>query len=1130
MEQSIQLTPIGRYSTGIFDGGAAEIPAFDPISQRLFVTNGDTGNIDVLNFSNPSNPIKINEIDLSDFGVGANSVATNNGIVVTAVEAEDGLTPGQAVFFDTDGNILNAVTVGVLPDMITFTPDGSQVVVANEAEPTDEGNPEGSVSIINVLNGVENLTQADVSTADFSEFNGQEAELISRGVRLFPDTPAGQDLEPEFIAVSPDSQTAFVTLQENNTVAKIDLTTAEIIELQPLGLKDFSQGLPELTQYPWDLSGEVLGTTPAGQEILLGGISGLFFEGIDENGNLEFIATPDRGPNGDPTDVDGDGLNERPFALPDYQPRFVRFNLDQESGEIDITDQIFLTRNAGGILLPLTGLPNLQAAEAGTAYTDEEPVDLFGNPLENDPFGADMESVIVAPDGTFWSSDEYRPAIYHFDQDGILIDRFIPEGTAEAAGRTEGFFGSETLPEVYAQRRSNRGFEGMAYDTDNDKLYAWIQSPIDNPDVSNAEAAELGERSDFNSRNSQVIRILEFDPTTEEPTGEYVYFLEGSPGVDKIGDAVYQGDGKFYVIERDSGTTATAEKFIFEIDLTGATNILGTELSEATDENALEQMTPDELAAMGVEAVDKTKVVNLPSIGYLAGDKPEGLALLPDGSLAVINDNDFGLLDEDIPVDGSVPFNPDPTQTVLGIIEFNGSNGLDASNRDDGINIQNWPVFGMYQPDAIASYEVDGQIYYVTANEGDSRDEEERIADLELDPIAFPNAEELQLEENLGRLEVSPFNGDLDNDGDFDQLWSYGARSVSIWDENGNLVFDSGDEIAQITANAFPDNFNATNDENNFDNRSDDKGAEPEGVTIGVVDDKTYAFVGLERIGGVVVYDISDPAAAEFVDYVNPRDFSVEFDLNEEEDPDPTDEQLAAVGDLGPEGLTFINAEDSPTGRPILMVSNEVSGTTTAYDFGSTPVEGTDDADELVGSDANDLILAKAGNDIVAGQLGDDVIFGSEDDDILRGDDNSRSSGGTVGGDDVIFGGLGNDRIGGKGGNDELYGDEGDDILFGDDGDDILRGGLGMDVLTGDNSSGGSGIDTFILAPGEGTDTIADFEVEVDFIGLADGLTFDQITLSQTNLDVAIAANGEVLALAKLQTVDAFSESNFTTI
>jgi Ca2+-binding RTX toxin-like protein len=1081
-----KLTVLGTYTTGIFDEGSAEIPAFDPISKRLFVVNGSSSAIDILDLTNPNNPLKIGEIDISAFGGGVNSVAVKNGVVAAAVEAEDGLNPGKAVFFDTRGNVLSAVTVGVLPDMITFSPDGMKVLTANEGEPTDTGDPVGSVSIIDLSVGVANLTQANVKTADFTAFNGKEEELRDRGVRIFPNKTAAEDFEPEYIAFGKDGQTAFVTLQENNAVAVVNLASGTVTEIQPLGLKDYSKGLPQLTQYAWDLSGEVLGTTPAGQEILLGGMSGLFFEKIGSDGKLHFIATPDRGPNGEPTDVDGDGVKERPFPLPDYQARLIRFTLDRATSEIEITEKIFLTREVNGQEVPITGLPNLQAGTPGTAYTDEEPVDLLGKPLTNDPFGADMESIVVAPDGTFWLSDEYRPAIYHFDANGVLIDRFIPEGTAASVGSTEGTFGTETLPEIYAQRRENRGFEGMALNTDNGKLYAWIQSPIDNPDIAN----------DASSKASQVLRILEFDPATGQPTGEYIQFLEGSPGVDKIGDAVYKGDGKFLVIERDSGTTADSKKIIFEIDFSGATNILGTDLAKATGSNALEGMTADDLTEMGVQAVHKTKVLNLPSIGYVAGDKTEGLALLPDGSLAVINDNDFGLLAEEIPGDGSVPVNPSPTQTVLGIIEFSGSNGLDASDRDNAINIQNWPVFGMYQPDSIATFTANGQTYYITANEGDSRNEVQRVSALTLDPTAFPNATQLKASTALGRLEVSAIDGDTDGDGDYDKLFSYGARSFSIWDSKGNLVFDSGDDLERITAAAFPNNFNASNDSNSFDNRSDNKGPEPEGVAVGVIDGRTYAFIGLERIGGVMMYDVTTPSSPQFVQYLNNRNFS-------------GDPLAGTAGDLGPEGLTFVSAEDSPIGRPMLVVANEISGSTTVYDVGSNVIEGTAAGETLVGgATTDDLILASAGNDTVAGELGDDVIFGGDGDDILRGDLNIRGDGGRNGGDDIIFGGTGNDRIGGKGGNDKLYGDEGDDQIWGDRGDDLLWGGLGNDQLTG-----GKERDTFVLALGEGTDTLVDFKLGEDFVGLAKGLTFGQLTISQQGTHTQINLGGETLAI-----------------
>ncbi len=170
--------------------------------------------------------------------------------------------------------------------------------------------------------------------------------------------------------------------------------------------------------------------------------------------------------------------------------------------------------------------------------------------------------------------------------------------------------------------------------------------------------------------------------------------------------------------------------------------------------------------------------------------------------------------------------------------------------------------------------------------------------------------------------------------------------------------------------------------------------------------------------------------------------------------------------------------------------------------FLSQAVEGTDGDDVLTG-----LNIAQT----IAGNLGNDTIFGGDSDDVLRGDLNQRAPG-SNGGDDVIFGGAGNDRIGGKAGNDELYGDEGDDAIFGDDGDDILRGGLGDDILTGDDFSGGSGADQFILAAGEGTDTIVDFEVGIDTIVL-DGLTVDEISTSVAGSVTMVMLDEEVLAV-----------------
>ncbi|MDN4476912.1 choice-of-anchor I family protein [Demequina sp. SYSU T00192] len=252
-------------------------------------------------------------------------------------------------------------------------------------------------------------------------------------------------------------------------------------------------------------------------------------------------------------------------------------------------------------------------------------------------------------------------------------------------------------------------------------------------------------------------------------------------------------------------------------------------------------------------------------------------------------------------------------------------NGIDASNRDGGVSIQTWPIHGLYMPDAIASYTVDGETYLVTANEGDARewgDYEEPVGYDDLVLCDDNPAAGLGDNELLGRLDFTPESG-LSADGScYEELYAFGARSFSIWTTDGAQVFDSGDDFEQITAAAAPESFNASNTNNELDNRSDNKGPEPEGVTIGEVEGRTYAFVGLERVGGVMVYDVTDPAASTFVTYVSNRDFGF----------DPEDE-LASAGDLGPEGLAFIPAADSPSGAPLLAVANEVSGTTTLFEI-----------------------------------------------------------------------------------------------------------------------------------------------------------------------------------------------------
>lgn len=512
----ISLEQIGRFETGVFAEGAAEIVAYDADTEQLYVVNAKAKTVDMLSIADPTDPQLVGEIDvalvLPDSG-GVNSVAIHKGVVALAVENADKQSPGWAAFYDTHGNYLHHVEAGALPDMITFTPDGKYVLLANEGEPSADysNDPLGSITIVKID---KRFHKSEVTTVDFSEFNDNPPE----GVRISgPGASVAQDIEPEYIAISDDSKTAYVTLQENNAIAIVDIKKASISKLVGLGSKDHS---------------------------------------------------------------------------------------------------------------------------------------------------------------------------------------------------VEGY-------------------------------------------------------------------------------------------------------------------------------------------------------------------------------------------------------------------------------------------GLDASNTDGTIRIQPWPVLGTYMPDAIASYKVKGKTFLITANEGDGREyiydgvtetecttaghdyddgdciahlDEARIRSITMDLTAFPDRATLRDNANIGRLKLINTEGDIDNDGDYDELHVYGARSISIWNDQGVMQSDTGDTIEQVIAMMYPGYFNSNHEANDsFDDRSDDKGPEPEGVVIGKVKAHDYAFVGLERIGGVMIFDVSDPKNPRYVSYTNNRDFLVEDIENED------------AGDLGPEGLIFIDEKHSPNRKSLLVVGNEISGSTTIY-------------------------------------------------------------------------------------------------------------------------------------------------------------------------------------------------------
>ncbi|WP_159820444.1 esterase-like activity of phytase family protein [Cyanobium sp. Copco_Reservoir_LC18] len=823
--------------------------------------------------------------------------------------------PGFVQFYDLSDPALpvhiSTVTVGALPDMVKFSSDGTKLLVTNEGEPNSvyTVDPVGSISLINTSGYLAGTPvapgAADVQTVGFEAWENRRSELINRGVRigtrLGVTTTVAQDIEPEAIAISADGRTAWISLQENNAIAVLDLSGAApvISTIFSAGIKDWSRGVASAENFTFELEYAAgAANQPAG--VLAGGLSGLFFAGKEMLNGAEldvYYSITDRGPNGDLI------AGQRQFLDPDFQPSIYKLGMNRATGAVTELGRIGLNRPDG---TPLTGLPQL-------AIKDDVPITAANAPLAYDPFGIDSETISLfsltiggSTRQVFAVGDEYRGQISIFDaESGNLIQRYIPAGQKAqlAAQHNVGGaspLGAETidsLPAIYGNRWSNRGIEGMAFNPTDGLLYAFLQSPLD-VDANGDGVTEGRSRS-------ELTRILAIDPATGVPVKEHLYLLSGRPGQDKIGDVAFDAArGVFLVMERDSSRSLTGFKHVYEVDLRGATDTLPltTAADQATagwlgaigvaspelldnrrslvdhDSNPatppiFSTSSADALAAAGIRLVHKIELFNLPSIGgTLAYDKPEGLTLRDDGALVINYDNDFG-------TEGA-------RGNAFTVVSFDHA-GFDSSDRDGPSNsnlyrpISGLPLFGLTMPDGIAAFtDAQGRSFLLAVGEGDSREYEpdrgnifndltRADANTVVNGTPFRNHPGVSAlnaafaaATGISRTRLNLLNdyGDISGDGLIDKPFSIGSRSLRIYDGQGNVVFDSSNALEEL-ANSL--GLMASG-------RDDDKGTEPEMVEIATVAGRTYAFVALERTTTSVaaVFDVTDPYNVAAVDPV----------------------------------------------------------------------------------------------------------------------------------------------------------------------------------------------------------------------------------------------------------------------
>ena len=436
--------------------------------------------------------------------------------------------------------------------------------------------------------------------------------------------------------------------------------------------------------------------------------------------------------------------------------------------------------------------------------------------------------------------------------------------------------------------------------------------------------------------------------------------------------------------------------------------------------------------------------------------------------------------------------------------------------------------------------------YFITANEGDSRvnvTDSVRFgsAGYVLDPTLYPNAAALKANADLGRLNVLTTTGDTDGDGDFDVITTLGGRSISIFKQeaDGSItkVRETGGEFEAIIAANNPAIFNSNQStaSSSRDTRSDDKGPEPEGVSIGVINGRTYAFVGLERVGGYMIYDVTDPANARFVTY-----------------------KPQTGADLGPETSAFVSAADSPTGQALLLSAQEISNTVTLYSIqtqseGDDTINGGADGEIWNGRGGNDTINGNGGDDIIDGGAGNDLINGGEGVDsasfasALSGVNvnlGTRSASGSGSGvdqllsienllgspfDDIMVADRLDNIVDGGAGNDLLLGAQGDDTLIGGYGNDVLQGGGGADIFLFDKVSDGAVDVVTDLYPSAGDRIqfgpgIAVIDAKVSFFSTATSVNGFNVDNSSRALDLVLT----IMSTDGVQTVhllDAYTSS-----
>jgi hypothetical protein len=849
--------------------GRAIASAVHTASERLFVIDGVAGDVLAYDVSSPGDPNFLGAVASAQpspgFSPGAPlSVASGDeGAVAITWSGQTPAFPGVIQLVDpgTLQTLAQVSTTGANPVDVEVTAGGQLVAVAcaGDAESVGAGDGFGYVTLVRIPEGGPAAIEvhADLFPIALNPFDGDEAALAASGIRFFGSNPtASVELTPRAVTISPDGTTVWASCPENDALIVIDSGSALITDLVPLVDRSFgadgdsfeSFGLRQVAE-----EAETITTTPTGEAIPFGGITGIIDMSWSGAGPATLRTISAAGPAVGPADRNGNGTPDVTLVEPGVGLA-IQTSFTNPLGALpllEIGESMALSGLSGEII---SGQPGRFDASPGLAGHDDEVLDLDGESVGTSLLGARFGGATRVAGNSIWMGEMRRNGLWRFSEGGQLVERYVPIGTP--AG-----FGTPALPEVFAQRRLNTslgagqrygGFGAVASHPGRNSVFAAPRLPLDNPDTA----------ADTASQESRIARLLEIRTTSGVVVGEYVVVLESVghalEGMTYVGQSTGAASAMCLL---EAATSPDGFRGIFDIDVDDATNLRTLSSAEyAAVSELLETTAPGDLLGLPtpIQPVRKTLRADLRGDGLGGGSgQPSALGSFDGSGLYVAFNDSHQLADATVTQASRVQGIGDGG-TQFGTVLL-ASNLADFAGVGDSIVPSTFPIQGLTQPLDLVAIESGGFQQLVTADGGMARvlenlggggsfDERQTVGGLLLDTGVFTDPAGLQDPSRAGNLAVSSIGSDVNSDGLVDRLLAFGGRSISVRDRVGRQRWRSS---LALERRAFEEDASAVQAS------ATQYGIRPSSLAVGDLDGVAVLAAGLEGASSVMLYDLS---------------------------------------------------------------------------------------------------------------------------------------------------------------------------------------------------------------------------------------------------------------------------------